>query len=132
MKLNFLKTANIKMNKKEFLIIFILLIAALFSFLIFRISDQGAKVEIEISRKLYGTYDLLTEQEIIIKDNNGYTLMNVLIKNGKVQVLTSNCPDKICIESGSIELSGQTIICLPNQVVIKIISDDDTIDGVLQ
>lgn len=120
------------MNKKEFLIIFILLIAALFSFLIFRISDQGAKVEIEISRKLYGTYDLLTEQEIIIKDNNGYTLMNVLIKNGKVQVLTSNCPDKICIESGSIELSGQTIICLPNQVVIKIISDDDTIDGVLQ
>lgn len=130
--MKFLKRTNIKVNKKELLIIFILLIVALFSFLIFRISGQGAKVEIKISQELYGTYDLLTDQEIIIKDKEGLTLMNSLIKNGKVQVLTSNCPDKICIESGSIEFSGQTIVCLPNKVVIKIIGDDAEIDGVLK
>lgn len=105
---------------------------ALISFLFFRISGQGAVVEITIAQKLYGTYDLKVDQEILISDNEGNLLLDCVIKDGTIKVFSANCPDKICIDEGSIKLAGQTIVCLPNQVVIKIIGDDAEIDGVLK
>ena len=127
-----LKRTNIRVNKKELLIIVILLMIALISFLFFRISGQGAVVEITIAQKLYGTYDLKVDQEILISDNEGNLLLDCVIKDGTIKVFSANCPDKICIDEGSIKLAGQTIVCLPNQVVIKIIGDDAEIDGVLK
>lgn len=120
------------MNKKELLIIVFLLLISLFSYFLVRINDQGAVVEIKIAQNLYGTYDLSKNQEIRIYDKKGKFLLNCLIKNQKIKVLSSDCPDKICIAEGSIELIGQNIVCLPNQVVIKIIGDAADIDGVLQ
>jgi hypothetical protein len=119
-------------NKKEFLIIFILLIIALFAFSFLKTSGQGATVEIRIAQKLYGTYDLNINQEIHILDDKGHSLLTCLINDGTIKVISSECPDKICVDEGSIMLSGQTIVCLPNKVVIKIIGSDETFDGVLQ
>ncbi|HRR92028.1 MAG TPA: NusG domain II-containing protein [bacterium] len=42
------------------------------------------------------------------------------MKNRKVRILSSPCPDKLCVKQGYISESGQVIICLPNRVVIKI------------
>lgn len=130
--MNLPKIANIQINKKELLIILILLIIALAGFLFFRINGQGYQVQIEIAQKLYGTYDLSLDQEIQLFDEKGNFLLNCVIKDGTIQVLQSNCPDKICIDEGSIGQAGQTVVCLPNKVVIRIIGDDNTIDGVLQ
>lgn len=120
------------MNKKELIIIVILLIISLTGFLLFRSNGQGTKVEIKIAQKLYGTYDLSLDQEIIIMGEDGPPLITCFINDGKIQVISSNCPDKICIEDGAIKLSGQTIVCLPNQIVIKIIGEDSELDGVLR
>lgn len=130
--MNFLKKTNIQVNKKELLIIFFLLIIALIGFIFFRINGQGAVVEITIAQKLYGTYDLNIDQEVLISDNEGNVLLDCVIKDGTIKVFSANCPDKICIDEGSIKLAGQTIVCLPNMVVIKIIGDDAQIDGVLR
>ncbi len=130
--MNFPKITNIRVNKKELLIIIILLMIAIAGFFLFRISGQGTLVEIKIAQKTYGTYDLNIDQEVLISDDQGLLLMKCLIKSGSVRVLESDCPDKICIDEGSIKLTGQTIVCLPNKVVIKIISDNEKIDGVLQ
>lgn len=126
------KIVNINMNKKEAIIIITLLMFALVSFFIFRTTGHGSQVEIKIAQKLYGTYALSVDQEIIVKDEDGHTLITCYIDEGKIQVISSNCPDKICIDDGSIEKSGQTIVCLPNQIVIKIINDDSEFDGVLK
>lgn len=126
------KIVNINMNKKEAIIIITLLMFALVSFFIFRTTEYGSQVEIKIAQKLYGTYALSVDQEIIVKDVDGHTLITCYIDEGKIQVISSNCPDKICIDDGSIEKSGQTIVCLPNQIVIKIINDDSEFDGVLK
>jgi hypothetical protein len=105
---------------------------ALTGFFLFRSNGQGAKVEIKIAQKLYGIYDLSMDQEIIIMDKDGQPLITCFINDGKIQVVSSDCPDKICIEDGAIELNGQTIVCLPNQIVIKVIGEDSELDGVLK
>lgn len=126
------KIVNIQLNRKELIIILILLIIAISGYLLSRINDQGSQVQIEIAQKLYGNYDLSKEQEIQIIDEKGDLILTCVIKNNSINVVTSNCPDKICIDEGSIGHTGQTIVCLPNQVVIRIIGDDNNIDGVLQ
>lgn len=124
--------ANIKINKREAIIIFTLLFIALAGFLFTRVSSKGSKVQIEVAQKIYGTYNLSIDQTIQIFDEQGHFLLNCEIKNSTIKVLTSECPDKICIDEGTKGQAGQTIVCLPNKVVIRIINDDSNIDGVLQ
>jgi hypothetical protein len=44
----------------------------------------------------------------------------VVIEDGTVRVVSSPCPEKICIKTGRISKPGQWIACLPNRVFISI------------
>ena len=44
----------------------------------------------------------------------------IRIEGDRVWVLHSDCPDQICVRSGEIRTAGQTVVCLPNRVVVKI------------
>ena len=39
---------------------------------------------------------------------------------GKIRVLEVTCPDQTCYKTGWIERSGQVIVCIPNQLVIRL------------
>lgn len=51
------------------------------------------------------------------------------MKNGKARVVSSTCPDKICISYGWIENPSQSIVCLPHRVLIKIEGKDTNQSG---
>jgi hypothetical protein len=53
------------------------------------------------------------------------------IKDGRVRVVDSPCDGKTCIYNGWIHKPYQTIICMPNRVVIRLVgSSKDTLDGI--
>lgn len=62
--------------------------------------------------------------------HNGYTL-TILVAEGKVKVLHSDCPGQDCIHSGAISRAGQSLICLPAQVVIHLEGSDDGPDVIV-
>ncbi len=37
-----------------------------------------------------------------------------------MQILEADCPDKVCIKDGMIIKPGQSLVCLPNKVVVEI------------
>ncbi len=39
---------------------------------------------------------------------------------GRVRMLESRCRDRICVRRGWIDSRGDTIVCLPNRVVIRV------------
>ena len=43
----------------------------------------------------------------------------VRVSDGKARVISSTCPDKICISTGEISKSGEIIVCVPNRVSVK-------------
>lgn len=51
--------------------------------------------------------------------NRGYTL-TVEIADGRVDVTDSNCPGHDCQHSPAITRAGQSIVCLPAQIVIHL------------
>ena len=47
--------------------------------------------------------------------------LTIHVEKGALWVEDADCPDKICEKTGRISKKGQSIVCLPNRVVIKIL-----------
>ena len=67
---------------------------------------------------VYGIYDLKEDQEISIGDTNLCRIMD-----GKVRMVSAECPDQICVKTAEISRDGSTIVCLPNRVVLEVVSE---------
>lgn len=44
----------------------------------------------------------------------------VEIRDDQIKILRSSCPDQICVRTGYISKPGETIVCLPDKVIIEI------------
>lgn len=51
-----------------------------------------------------------------LNGSKGNMLLN--IENNKARVIRSSCTHKTCVNSGSIAHSGESIVCIPNELVI--------------
>jgi len=57
-------------------------------------------------------------KELIIPGPLGDTI--VALQGGKVFVVTSPCPDKVCMKMGKIPDDTDFIACVPNRVVLRL------------
>lgn len=61
----------------------------------------------------------------------GYSLLEG--GDNKVRMVESPCPDKICMGMGWISHPGESIVCIPNRVVVRIVGTSDyDYDGISQ
>lgn len=67
-------------------------------------------------------YSLSEPREIPI-DSNGVSLA-VVIENGYAYVKDSDCPNKSCMNMGKISENGQTLVCVPAKVYVKIVGEE--------
>ena len=67
-------------------------------------------------RSLKGTYSLAEDQTIEI---NGGT-NTLVIENGSASMEKADCPDQVCVRHSAISRNGESIICLPHEVVVSI------------
>lgn len=69
-------------------------------------------------------YALDTDTEVVIHtDNAGENTL--VIAGGKAYVGAANCPDLVCAGHRAISRVGETIVCLPHKLVIKITAASD-------
>ncbi len=91
---------------------------------------MGNSVSVTVDGKLFATYSLDRNTEVLIGDSNcGNTL---IIKDGQAFLTNATCPDKLCVKQGKISLNGQTIVCLPNKTVIAVNSSSQPDNDFLQ
>ena len=92
---------------------------------------EGSNIKITVDGKEYGTYSLLEEQTITIGE--GESLNIIEIKGGKAYMKEASCPDQLCVDQNEISFDKESIICLPNKVVITVISDvESDLDGIIR
>lgn len=60
--------------------------------------------------------------------HNGYTL-HITGGDGGIQVAGSDCPTQDCVHTGTITRAGQSIVCLPAQIVIHLEGASAAADG---
>jgi len=81
-------------------------------------NKTGTNVVIEVNGSKYQELPLNVDKTVTI--HNGKHINVVEIKDGKVRMKESDCPDQICVNTGWIEKEGQQIVCLPNRVVVRV------------
>lgn len=92
---------------------------------------EGSNILITVDGKEYGTYSLLEEQTINICE--GDTKNIIEIRAGKAYMSEASCPDQLCVDQNEISFNKESIICLPNKVVITVISDvESDVDGIVR
>ncbi len=90
---------------------------------------KGEYVVITVDGELYGRYSLSQSQEIdIVAD--GITKNLCVIKDGKADMVEADCPDKLCVHQRAVSKGGESIVCLPNRVVIAIEGGTSEIDSI--
>lgn len=115
---------ELRKHKKEVILI-VTILAISFLLLIvnrFVFSKPARYLEITVDGNHYETLDLNQDTEILVNGYQGGT-NRIVIQNGKVHVSEASCPDKICIHQGTIEQTGESIVCLPNRMIAQIIGN---------
>ncbi|MDD6567967.1 MAG: NusG domain II-containing protein [Eubacterium sp.] len=114
---------NKKRKNDIILIVIIIALSAMAFILINSFSSSGNEVIIEQNLKQTAVLNINKNQEYNLYDNNGNICNTVLIKDGTVSMKYANCKDKICVNHNKISKNNESIICLPNKVVVTVVSD---------
>ena len=117
-------------------VIVVLAVLVLSIFLIVQgVAGAGADSELEVSVSANGEEVLVRPLgedtfELTIPGYAGDSYLE--ISDGRVRMVDSACPDKLCVRTGWISRPGESIVCLPNRVVIEVKSGEDGPDVVNQ
>ena len=104
----------------------LLLIAAVGMFYLFVLRESGNVVKVTVDGELYGTYSLSEDITVdIVSGDNTSELNRLVIRDGKAHMEHATCPDGICVDHRPIFRNGESIVCLPNRVVVTVIIEDD-------
>lgn len=107
-----------------FLLLGILLAVALFGLIFALTRKEGAYAAVIKNGTEIARYSLAEERQVPIAEDG--TVTNLLvIKGGKAQITEAICPDQICVEHRPVSKVGETIVCLPEELVIKIVASED-------
>ena len=107
-------------KKADIALFFIILILGLMLSWVSLTSDlSGDKVLVTVDNKDYGIYNLYEDQDIEIVQDNGHT-NHITIKDGMVSMAYSTCKNQVCVNAGAISETRDSIVCLPNKVMIEI------------
>ncbi len=116
-----------KFFKKNDLLLLGILLAAFLVILFFTVitKKEGTFVQVRIDGEITDVFPLSEDIEFQIHGYNGGT-NTLVINGGKAYLKDTSCPDHLCEKMGKISKSGQSLICLPNHVVVEIAGDEGT------
>lgn len=109
-------------KKSDIITIIIILITAFvlaLSFFLIK-SRENVTAKIYVNDSLYKTIDLKSVRATEIIEINAELKVSIEISPNGIRFLQSECPDKICINSGLLSQPHQSAACLPARVAITV------------
>lgn len=91
-----------------------LILAVLSAVLIGVFSASGKTVTVKQDNKVVYEGSLFEDKTVKLDGNTA------VIEDGKVRMKSADCKNHYCIKQGEISKTGESIVCLPNKVIIEI------------
>ena len=94
-------------------------------------AGSDARVVIKSGGSLYASYPLSDKKTLVVpapqesgsdaKETEHPEFYNVvIIDSGSVSVSEASCKNQVCVRHGSISHPGESIVCLPNRLIVSI------------
>lgn len=82
----------------------------------------GMYAEIVCDGKVIQKYPLVQDmEERFLIPEYGYNTISIHEKH--VSIIDADCPDRICVKQRAISKTGESIICLPHKLVVRIVGN---------
>ena len=120
------------MKKNDFILIgSVLLILILIIAIFYSQRTEGSKVSVYRDGKEVLSFDMNKDITYTIRGEQG-EWNTLTIKDNVVDMVDASCPDKLCVHQKKIHYNKETIICLPNRIVLEIIGgEENQIDSIV-
>ncbi len=110
------------------LIIALILISALL-WMFFRSGKQaGGNVSVIIDGQKKYSFDLRDNKREEIRQGDQINVLR--IENGQVWIESANCANQLCVRHARIQSAGDTIVCLPHRLIVKIEGGETEVDSI--
>ena len=114
-----------RVTKTDIIVVLIILITACGGiFFMNTLTNKGYVVKIsqkgEVVKEAFLDED--GRKEFVITGDNGKK-NTVVISDGYVFIERASCDDNTCVKHGRISEVGETIVCLPNDIVVEVAED---------
>lgn len=108
-----------KKTDMYFISVILMIAIAVLGFYFFLGKKQGNVVIAQYDGNVIGVYPLDQDTEVLLNQTN-----KLCIQDGLVTIKEATCKDQICVLHHPIQKTGESIICLPNKIVVTIESED--------
>ena len=109
------------------LILAVLAVAAVLLIVARSHGEAGSYAVVMVRNDEIGRYSLAFDGIYAINDGKN----TIEIRDGKVRMTEADCPNHLCVRQGWISFSGQSIVCLPNELSVTITGADGAADFIL-
>lgn len=120
---------SFKLRKADLLLLAAALVFGAVLAAVLLLRSPGGTVQVRVAGAITAGYPLDVDASYTIVGVNGGTNL-LVIEDGAARIEEASCPDGVCVHTGRIRRNGQSIVCLPNQVVVEIVSDTENSSGV--
>ena len=117
-------------RKGDVFAIAMVVIAAVLVALCFLPKSDTGTVAAEIYQNGELVKTLFLDEETTFEIHGKYTNL-IQVSNGEIFFSASDCPGEDCVHSGAIHSSGRSLVCLPNEVEIRITTQNSDVDFVV-
>lgn len=122
------------MNRQDIILAIIIFILGISFLLVTKLIalDNPSKADVYYDSKKILTIDLSISKakKYTVKGYNGDVVIEA--DKYKIRVIKETSPLHLCSKQGWINSSLQTIVCLPNKIIIKIVSTNEQVDAVIR
>ncbi len=116
-----------RLKSGDLFIVCLVLLAAVVLFLLGLRGETAAHVEVSINAAQTEVFPLAKDGSYLIDGH-----LTVVIEDGSVRIEDSDCPDRFCVRTGASRSPGEMLVCLPNQIVVRIVGTGETeVDAVV-
>ena len=89
---------------------------------------DGGAVIVEQAGRETARYALSEDRTVRIEGEGGYNLP--VIRGGEAWLSEADCPNLLCVKTGKIRYAGQSIVCLPHKLTVRIVGGASALDAV--
>ena len=90
----------------------------------------GGIAEVAVDGEVVAELPLAEDAEMVIEGYDGGE-NTLVIRDGEADITSASCPDGVCVRHRAVSRDGESIICLPNRVVVTIRGGEEgDVDGV--
>lgn len=111
----------------DIIIVVVLMLASflplgIFTYAQAAVGDTQLKAVVSADGEIQAEFILADDnqvEEYSYIDEHGHE--NIIVRDGlEVYMTEANCTDQLCVRKGSVSSVGETIVCLPNHVMVEV------------